>query len=139
MVRLPDPMRTVLPKLRLTRSQFSPLLLATAVAFRSLVAAQTPSDIIFSNITRSPTNPNITISYKTPDPGTCTTVFESQKQYSGYISLPPYTLEPIQQNYSINTFFWFIEARDKPETAPLTIWCVHFRLVRSRLVNRHIG
>lgn len=101
---------------------FSPLLLATAVAFRSLVAAQTPPDIVFSNITRSPTNPNITISYKTPDPGTCTTVFESQKQYSGYISLPPYTLEPIQQNYSINTFFWFIEARDKPETAPLTIW-----------------
>ncbi|KAH0544536.1 hypothetical protein FGG08_001308 [Glutinoglossum americanum] len=25
-------------------------------------------------------------------------------------------------NYSINTFFWFIEARQNPETAPLTIW-----------------
>jgi len=36
--------------------------------------------------------------------------------------LPPFTLQPIQQNYSINTFFWFTEARQNPETAPLTIW-----------------
>lgn len=54
--------------------------------------------------------------------GTCTTAFSTQKQYTGYIGLPPYTLEPIQQNYSINTFFWFIEARQVPEAAPLTIW-----------------
>lgn len=50
------------------------------------------------------------------------TAFPTQKQYSGYITLPPYTLAPIQQNYSINTFFWFIEARQVPESAPLTIW-----------------
>lgn len=50
------------------------------------------------------------------------TVFPTQKQYTGYISLPPYTLAPIQQNYSINTFFWFVEARQVPESAPLTIW-----------------
>lgn len=43
-------------------------------------------------------------------------------RYSGYITLPAFTLAPIQQNYSINTFFWFIEARASPETAPLTIW-----------------
>ncbi|KAK0645143.1 Carboxypeptidase S1-like protein A [Lasiodiplodia hormozganensis] len=92
------------------------------VAFHSLVAAQTTPDIVFSNVTRSPANSNITISFKSPDPGTCTTVFDSQKQYSGYISLPPYTLAPIQQNYSINTFFWFIEAREQPESAPLTVW-----------------
>ena len=50
------------------------------------------------------------------------TAFPTQKQYTGYIDLPPYTLAPIQQNYSINTFFWFIEARQTPEAAPLTIW-----------------
>lgn len=122
MVRLPDSMRVAFPQLRLTPLQLSPLLLATTVVFRSLVAAQSPPDIVFSNITRSPVNPKITVSYKSPDPGTCTTVFESQKQYSGYISLPPNTLAPIQQNYSINTFFWFIEAREQPDTAPLTVW-----------------
>lgn len=50
------------------------------------------------------------------------TAFPNQKQYTGYIGLPPYTLAPIQQNYSINTFFWFVEARQTPESAPLTIW-----------------
>ena len=54
--------------------------------------------------------------------GTCTTAFPSQKQYTGYISLPPFTLAPIQQNYSINTFFWFVEARTNSSTAPLTIY-----------------
>ncbi|KAI4789895.1 alpha/beta-hydrolase, partial [Aureobasidium sp. EXF-8845] len=58
----------------------------------------------------------------TPPAGTCTTAFSTQKQFTGYIGLPPFTLQPIQQNYSINTFFWFTEARQNPETAPLTIW-----------------
>ena len=50
------------------------------------------------------------------------TAFSTQKQYTGYIELPPYTLAPIQQNYTINTFFWFVEARQLPESSPLTIW-----------------
>lgn len=50
------------------------------------------------------------------------TAFPTQRQYTGYIHLPPYTMAPIQQNYSINTFFWFVEARQVPESAPLTIW-----------------
>lgn len=50
------------------------------------------------------------------------TAISSQKQYTGYISLPPYTLAPVQQNYTINTFFWFVEARSTPNVAPLTIW-----------------
>ena len=54
--------------------------------------------------------------------GTCTTVFPVQKQYTGYISLPPNTLPLIRQNYSINTFFWFIEARNDPSSAPLTVY-----------------
>ncbi|KAK5078291.1 hypothetical protein LTR64_003300 [Lithohypha guttulata] len=71
---------------------------------------------------RSPLNPNITISFKSPPYGTCTTVFETQKQYTGYVHLPPNVLSPSQGNYPINTFFWFIEARQLPETAPLTIF-----------------
>ena len=70
----------------------------------------------------SPVNGNITIRFKSPPAGTCTTAFPSQKQYTGYVSLPPFTLAPIQQNYSINTFFWFIEARTNSSTAPLTIY-----------------
>lgn len=70
----------------------------------------------------SPITPNITVSYKSVPVGTCTTVFRTQKQYSGYITLPPDILDPSQGNYTINTFFWFIEARQLPETAPLTIF-----------------
>lgn len=77
-----------------------------------------------SNITtlHSPVNGNITVRFKSPPAGTCTTAFPTQKQYTGYVSLPPFTLAPIQQNYSINTFFWFIEARTNSSTAPLTIY-----------------
>ncbi|KAJ9308922.1 hypothetical protein DTO217A2_1598 [Paecilomyces variotii] len=71
---------------------------------------------------RSPVDGNITIRYKSPPVGTCMTVFSTQKQYTGYVHLPPFTLAPVQQNYSINTFFWFVEARESPETAPLTIY-----------------
>ncbi|KAI9716693.1 MAG: hypothetical protein M1812_005231 [Candelaria pacifica] len=87
--------------------------------------AQFPASNIPSNLTtilQSPVNSNVTIRYKSPPLGTCTTVFPTQKQYTGYVSLPPFTLAPIQQDYSINTFFWFIEARQRPESAPLTIW-----------------
>lgn len=54
--------------------------------------------------------------------GTCTTAFPKQQQYTGYVSLPRFKLAPIEQNYSINTFFWFIEARTSPSTAPLTVF-----------------
>ncbi|THX49244.1 alpha/beta-hydrolase [Aureobasidium pullulans] len=87
-----------------------------------LALAQFPPPVEYSNILESPINENITIAYKTPPAGTCTTAFSTQKQFTGYIGLPPFTLQPIQQNYSINTFFWFTEARQNPETAPLTIW-----------------
>jgi carboxypeptidase C (cathepsin A) len=92
------------------------------VASKSFTQAQYLSLPSYDNVLKSPINPNITISYKRPDNGTCTTAFPTQKQYTGYISLPPYTLAPIQQNYSINTFWWFVEARQVPESAPLTIW-----------------
>ena len=92
--------------------------------FVQLFCAQAQSPPAPSNITviKSPANPNITISYKTSPVGTCTTVFVEQKQYTGYVNLPPFTLAPIQQNYTVNTFFWFIEARTNPSSAPLTVY-----------------
>lgn len=71
---------------------------------------------------KSPTNDNITVTFKSPPPGTCVTIFQTQKQYTGFVTIPPFTLLPVQQNYTINTFFWFIEARQTPEIAPLTIY-----------------
>ncbi|KAK6441574.1 hypothetical protein LTR95_002194 [Oleoguttula sp. CCFEE 5521] len=84
--------------------------------------AQYPRPVTYNNTLQSPVNPAVTISYKVPDPGTCMTAFPTQKQYSGYITLPPYTLAPIQQDYTINTFFWFFESRQVPESSPLTLW-----------------
>ncbi|KAF2465428.1 alpha/beta-hydrolase [Lindgomyces ingoldianus] len=100
--------------------QLSPFIIVFAALFPSSIAQSPPPT--YDTVLRSPINPNITISYKTPDPATCVTAFSKQKQYTGYVNLPPFTLEPYQQNYSINTFFWFFEAREQPDTAPLTIW-----------------
>lgn len=102
--------------------QLSPIVLTSLLSVVSVSLAQFSPPITYSTVLKSPINPNITISYKSPEPGTCTTAFPTQKQYTGYVSLPPHTLNPYQQNYSVNTFFWFIEARQSPETAPLTIW-----------------
>jgi carboxypeptidase C (cathepsin A) len=76
----------------------------------------------YDTVLQSAINSNITISYNRPNASTCATAFAHQKQYAGYINLPPFTLAPFQQNYSTNTFFWFFESRTSPRTAPLTIW-----------------
>ena len=83
-----------------------------------------PSAKSDSSITklRSPADPRIIVRFKNPPVGTCTTVFPTQNQYVGYVTIPPFTLAPIQQNYTINTFFWFIEARTNSSASPLTIW-----------------
>lgn len=46
------------------------------------------------------------------------------KSYAGFVHLPPGTLEGVgqEQFYEINTFFWFFEAKEDPENAPLSIW-----------------
>ena len=98
-----------------------PALLALIFAL-PLSHAQYPPPTTYQNILTSPSHPNVTVSYKQPVVGICTPAFTTQKQYTGYIGLPPYTLAPVQQNYSINTFFWFVEARQNPELAPLTIY-----------------
>ncbi|RKF75113.1 Carboxypeptidase S1-like protein A [Golovinomyces cichoracearum] len=64
------------------------------------------------NTIKSPIDDNITIKYKTPTRGTCQTVFDSQKQFTGWVN----TLS----DYASNTFFWFIEAREP--TDQLVIW-----------------
>lgn len=98
-------------------------LILTANIWLTIARAQFPqSDNDGVTTVASPLNDNITISFKSPPFGTCTTVFETQKQYTGYVHLPPNVLAPNQGNYSINTFFWFIEARQVPEAAPLTIF-----------------
>ncbi|KAK2810549.1 hypothetical protein FQN50_002806 [Emmonsiellopsis sp. PD_5] len=73
-------------------------------------------------VIHSPANSSITISYKSPPAGICTTFSPNQKQYTGYVLLPPSTLSPVQQNYPVSTFFWFIEARENAAEAPLTIY-----------------
>jgi carboxypeptidase C (cathepsin A) len=74
--------------------------------------AQYPNAFLNLTTIASPVDGNITISYKTPPAGTCTTAFSSQQQYTGWVNIPG--------NYSTNTFFWFIGARDP--TSELTIW-----------------
>jgi carboxypeptidase C (cathepsin A) len=85
-------------------------------------AQQYPLPVTGQKEIMSPHNPNIYVRYKTPGREICRTTKSSQKQFTGYIHLPPMTLAPVQQDYPINTFFWFVEAQENPESAPLTIW-----------------
>ncbi|RYC83328.1 Carboxypeptidase S1 A [Fusarium oxysporum f. sp. narcissi] len=62
-------------------------------------------------VVRSPANRDVTVSYKTPE-GVCSTAFDSQKQYTGWVSIPG--------DYPTNLFFWFVEARERTDS--LTIW-----------------
>lgn len=64
---------------------------------------------------------NVNISFK--EPGICETT-PGVRSYSGYIHIPPGGLAESGevQDYPINTFFWFFEARKDPHTAPLSIW-----------------
>lgn len=102
--------------------QLSTIFYVSILGLTNCSLAQFPPPSSYDTVLKSPINPNITIAYKEPEPGTCTTAFPTQKQYSGYISIPPFTLAPYQQAYPINTFFWFFEARNNSDTAPLTIW-----------------
>ncbi|MCJ1390327.1 hypothetical protein MMC18_003186 [Xylographa bjoerkii] len=88
----------------------------------TLVAAQffppTPEGI---RVLKSKFHHGVTISYKEPE--ICETT-EGVKSYSGYIHLPPKTVDEAGelQDYPINTFFWFFESRKDPHNAPLSIW-----------------
>ncbi|KAF3482445.1 carboxypeptidase S1 [Arthroderma uncinatum] len=48
---------------------------------------------------------------------------EGVRSFTGHVHLPPNNNDfGVYQNYSINTFFWFFEAREDPKNAPLSIW-----------------
>ncbi|KAK1968290.1 serine carboxypeptidase [Colletotrichum sublineola] len=87
-----------------------------------LAAAQFPPTPEGIKVLKSKFHENVTISYK--EPGICETT-PGVKSYAGYVRLPPGTLDDIDgeaQDYPVNTFFWFFEARKAPENAPLAIW-----------------
>ncbi|KAI0121382.1 carboxypeptidase C [Xylariales sp. AK1849] len=88
----------------------------------ALARAQFPPQPEGVTILKSKFHENVTISFK--EPGICETT-PGVRSYSGYVHLPPGFLDDGSgevQNYPINTFFWFFEARKDPETAPLSIW-----------------
>lgn len=99
-----------------------PILVLRLGSIYTLAAAQYPPPLKGQKEIRTSYNPNIFVRYKNPSSVICRTTNPNQKQYTGYIHLPPKTLAPVQQDYPINTFFWFVEARENPENAPLTIW-----------------
>lgn len=117
--------RLLIPtKLMAIRAVWISYIFVALFAFVLSALAQFPPPVANDSllIIPSPINPNVTISYKSVPIGTCTTVFATQRQFTGYITLPPNVLDPNQGNYTINTFFWFIEARQLPESAPLTVF-----------------
>lgn len=95
--------------------------LVAAAALAQLSQAQFPPPREGINTVRSKHHEGITISYKNPE--LCETT-PGVKSYSGYVHLPPNSLNEKgeNQNYPINTFFWFIESRKDPHHAPLSIW-----------------
>lgn len=95
--------------------------LATLAALAGLAWAQFPPPREGITWVQSQHHEGITISYK--DPEICETT-PGVKSYSGFVHLPPNSFdEPGEsQDYPINTFFWFVEARTDPHRAPLSIW-----------------
>ncbi|KAI1084335.1 serine carboxypeptidase [Whalleya microplaca] len=87
----------------------------------SLAGAQFPPTPEGVTVLKSKFGDGVTISYK--EPGICETT-PDVKSYAGYVHLPPGSLADLgdQQDYPINTFFWFFEARKDPVNAPLSIW-----------------
>lgn len=105
----------------------SPALYSVTVAVLSLLK---PSHAQFgypppvSGLRRidAPGNSDVFVTYKQPGNEICRTTNPDQKQYSGHVHLPPRALAPLQQDYPIALFFWFVEAQTNPQDAPLTIW-----------------
>ncbi|KAL2854636.1 Alpha/Beta hydrolase protein [Aspergillus pseudodeflectus] len=97
-------------------------LVGVSAGLASLAAGQyfppSPEDV---RVIHSKHQEGVTISYK--EPGICETT-PGVRSYSGYVHLPPGTLNDLglDQEYPINTFFWFFESRNDPKNAPLSIW-----------------
>ncbi|KAK1752302.1 serine carboxypeptidase [Echria macrotheca] len=89
------------------------------IALLGLINAQFPPTPEGVTVIKSKLHDNVTISFK--EPGICEAT-PGVKSYSGYVHLPPGLLDGETQEFPINTFFWFFEAREDPENAPLAIW-----------------
>ncbi|KAF7175275.1 hypothetical protein CNMCM7691_007315 [Aspergillus felis] len=98
-----------------------PLLSATAGLALTASAQYFPPTPEGLKVVHSKYQEGVKISYK--EPGICETT-PGVKSYSGYVHLPPGTLNDVDvdQQYPINTFFWFFESRNDPVHAPLAIW-----------------
>lgn len=95
-------------------------LAAGLLALSEFAVAQFPAEPEGITVLRSRFGEGITISYKEND--ICETT-PGVRSYSGHVHLPPGTADLGQgQDYPINTFFWFFEARTDPTNAPLSIW-----------------
>ncbi|OCL10097.1 alpha/beta-hydrolase [Glonium stellatum] len=97
------------------------LIIAVLFSIHCLVFAQFPPPPENVTTLHSKFNDGVYISYK--EPGICETT-PGVKSYAGYVHLPEGSLGDLNevQDYPINTFFWFFEARNDPANAPLTIW-----------------
>ncbi|KAI0809456.1 carboxypeptidase S1 [Xylaria sp. FL0064] len=104
-----------------TTTRFIQAIGLTAGFLAPAIVAQFPPTPEGVTVLESKFGNGVTISYK--EPGICETT-EGVKSYAGYVHLPPETLEDLgeSQDYPINTFFWFFEARKDPANAPLSIW-----------------
>jgi hypothetical protein len=79
-------------------------------------AQQFPLPPTYDAILKSPINSYITISYKKPNVKACATAFDTQKQYSGYVNLLPFSLAPYQQNYTIQNISKMLLLRALPNS-----------------------
>ncbi|EZG06277.1 hypothetical protein H106_04063 [Trichophyton rubrum CBS 735.88] len=71
-------------------------------------------------VVKSKFDENVKITYKEND--ICETT-QGVRSFTGHVHLPPDNDDfGVYRNYSINTFFWFFEAREDPKNAPLSIW-----------------
>jgi hypothetical protein len=85
----------------------APLLFLTSAINATILPRQVPAPAKGLKTIYSPDG--VQIRYK--NPGICETT-PGVNTYSGYIDLDPKT----------HMYFWFIEARSKPEEAPTTLW-----------------
>ncbi|KAF2221809.1 Alpha/Beta hydrolase protein [Elsinoe ampelina] len=84
----------------------------------SLAQAQFPKTPEGVTVLDSKLQEGVKISFKE------NTICEGSKSYAGYVQLPPGLLDQYgtPQDYFVNTFFWYFEAQESPETAQTTIW-----------------
>jgi Serine carboxypeptidase len=96
------------------------ILLIALLVLHTSVDAQFPPKTRPLTVVDSKFGKHVTLSYEKQS--ICETTPDVD-QYTGYVHLPKGTLGDlgISQNYPMNTFWWYIEARKSPDTAPLTI------------------